>query len=142
MAVFIVLSFTISASTTVQASDLDFFPRLSINASNNGAKRLIDNYIYIGAAVGEKSTGGLEGPSFKYGFGKTGKKMNISWFAGNGFFSYEAGISYFKQDIESTLRISPEGKGFALEASIRFGILIMNGIVAKDASSLEFGLGF
>ena len=85
----------------------------------------------------------LNGPSVKVGVGKTGKKkLNISWLQGNGFFSSEVGVSYFQQDSNSTLLINPDGKGFALEGSIRFGILIMNGIVSQDAASLEFGLGF
>jgi len=141
---FIFLSIFINTPTKAQAEGFDFFPRLSVNASNNGSKRLIDNYIYIGTAIGKKVGvgGGLEGLSIKFGFGKTGKKANLSWFMGSGLFSYEAGVSYFQQDSNSTLLINPDGKGFALEGSIRFGILIMNGIVAKDASSLEFGLGF
>jgi len=140
----IFLSLSTSYLTTAFAQEYDFFPRLSVNTSNNPSKSLLGNYLYVGTAI-QKAKGGelmIDGPSIKLGISKTGQKINIGWLKGNAFFSYEAGISYFNQDINSSLLINPDGKGLALEGSIRFGIGIMNGIIAQDAMSLEFGLGF
>ena len=141
----ILFSISISSVTTVYADEFDFFPRISVNNSNNPSKSLLGRYLYIGTAI-QKAKGGalnINGPSLKLGIGTTGQKVNLSWLQGNGFLSYEAGVSYFNQDInKSALLINPDGKGLAVEASIRFGIGIMTGIASQDVVSLEFGLGF
>ena len=99
-------------------------------------------YWYLGVGFLDTSGGGLIGPSIRYGFGDTGKKLNISYLAGGNGLSLEGGISYFKQDANALLLVDPSYKGFAFEASIRYGISSAFFITTGTNSSVELALGF
>jgi len=99
-------------------------------------------YWYLGVGFLNTSGGGLIGPSIRYGFGDTGKKINISYLAGGQGLSLEGGISYFKQDSNAVLLVDPSYKGFAFEASIRYGISSAIFTTTGSSSTVEFALGF
>ena len=99
-------------------------------------------YWYLGVGFLDTSGGGLIGPSIRYGFGDTGKKLNISYLAGGDGLSLEGGISYFRQDANATLLVDPSYEGFAFEALIRYGISSAVFTTTGSSSTVEFALGF
>ncbi|MDQ7058362.1 MAG: hypothetical protein Q9N62_07965 [Ghiorsea sp.] len=99
-------------------------------------------YWYLGVGFLDTSGGGLIGPSIRYGFGDTGKKLNISYLAGGDGLSLEGGISYFRQDTNAVLLVDPSYEGFAFEASIRYGISSAIFTTTGSSSTVEFALGF
>ncbi len=99
-------------------------------------------YWYLGVGFLDTSGGGLIGPSIRYGFGDTGKKLNISYLAGGQGLSLEGGISYFEQDTNAVLLVDPSYKGFAFEATLRYGISNAIFTTTGTNSSVEIGIGF
>ncbi len=99
-------------------------------------------YWYLGVGFLNTAGGGLIGPSIRYGFGETGKKLNISYLAGGQGISLEGGVAYIEQSRDATLFVDQSLKGFAFEASLRYGISTAIFITNGKHSSVEFALGF
>jgi len=102
----------------------------------------LGEYWYLGVGFFDSSGGGWTGPSVRYGFGDTGKKLNVSYLVGGGTLSLEGGVSYFRQDVDASLLIDPTYEGFAFEATLRYGISNAIFITTGDVTSFEIGLGF
>ncbi|MDQ7002388.1 MAG: hypothetical protein Q9N02_06835 [Ghiorsea sp.] len=133
-------------SGVASKANAELVPRIAyVIPATNGNKAqpsYMGKYWYLGAGFFNTSGGGLIGPSIRYGFGKTGKKLNISYLAGGKGLSLEGGISYVKQDANATLQIDSTLKGFAFEAALRYGITNFIFITSGSNSSFELGLGF
>lgn len=127
-------------------ANAELVPRIAyvIPATNGSTDQpsYMGKYWYLGVGFLNTSGGGLIGPSIRYGFGKTGKKLNVSYLAGGKGLSLEGGISYLKQDANATLLVDSSLKGFAFEAALRYGISNVIFTTSGSNSSIEFGLGF
>jgi hypothetical protein len=145
-AVLYALLLTCCSVLIVPQSHAELVPRIAyVVPSTNGntdQANYMGKYWYLGVGFLDTSGGGLIGPSIRYGFGDTGKKLNISYLAGGQGLSLEGGISYFKQDANAVLLVDPSYKGFAFEASIRYGISSAIFTTTGTNSSVEFALGF
>jgi len=103
---------------------------------------LMGRYLYLGLIFAEDDPAGFAGPSVKVGWGETGKKLNISFIGGVRALSFEAGVSYIKQDVDASSYINSELEGYAFEAAFRLNAVSIIGVFAKEKTSVEFGLGF
>ena len=117
-------------------------PRLIYVEPTNNSESLLGRYLYLGMIFANPNPAGFSGPSVKFGWGKTGKKLNLSFVTGTRTMSFEGGVSYIKQDDDAALFINPEHKGYAFEASFRLNAISIIGVFSKDTSTLEFGVGF
>jgi len=130
----------------VPQSHAEMVPRIAyvIPATDGSTDQpnYMGKYWYLGIGFLDTSGGGLIGPSIRYGFGDTGKKLNISYLAGGDGLSLEGGISYFRQDTNAVLLVDPSYEGFAFEASIRYGISSAIFTTTGSSSTVEFALGF
>jgi hypothetical protein len=117
-------------------------PRLVYVEPTNNSESLLGRYLYLGVIFADNNPAGFAGPSIKAGWGKTGKKLNLSFVTGSRSMSLEAGVSYIKQDADATLFINPEHKGYAFEASFRLNAVSIIGVFSKENTSIELGLGF
>ncbi len=117
-------------------------PRLIYVEPTNNSESLLGRYLYLGVIFADDNPSGFAGPSVKYGWGKTGRKLNVSFVTGTRQMSLEAGVSYIKQTTDARLFMNPEQKGYAFEASFRLNAVSIIGVFSKDTSTLEFGVGF
>jgi len=109
---------------------------------DNTIGSLLGRYLYLGVIFADDNPAGFAGPSARLGWGKTGKKLNISYLAGTRALSLEAGISYIKQDIDASSYINSKREGYAFEAAVRLNAVSIIGIFAKEKTSFEVGVGF
>jgi hypothetical protein len=125
-----------------QAESLPRIMYVTPDYERNGlAQSFLGNYWMLGMAF-TGFAGGLSGPSIRYGFGDTGKKLNVSYLVGNSTASWEAGISYIKQDVDATLLVNEKRKGYALELALRLNIASLIVVKTKTDTSIEVGIGF
>ena len=117
-------------------------PRLIYVEPTNNSESLLGRYLYMGVIFAEPNPAGFAGPSIKFGWGKTGKKLNVSFVTGTRAMSFEGGVSYIKQDDDAALFINTEHKGYAFEASFRFNAISIIGVFSKENTIVELGLGF
>ena len=117
-------------------------PRLIYVEPTNNSESLLGRYLYLGMIFAENNPAGFAGPSIKFGWGKTGKKLNVSFVTGTRAMSFEGGVSYIKQDDDAALFINTEHKGYAFEASFRLNAISIIGVFSKENTTVELGLGF
>jgi hypothetical protein len=117
-------------------------PRLIYVEPTNNSESLLGRYLYLGMIFADANPAGFAGPSIKVGWGKTGKKLNLSFVTGSRSMSLEAGVSYIKQDADASLFMNAEHKGYAFEASFRLNAFSVIGVFGKENTSLELGVGF
>ncbi len=117
-------------------------PRLIYVEPTNNSESLLGRYLYLGMIFANPNPAGFAGPSIKLGWGKAGKKLNLSFVTGTRGMSFEGGVSYIKQDDDAALFINPEHQGYAFEASFRLNAISIIGVFSKENTTVELGLGF